>query len=94
MSIMSKTSYFFERKEFQESSLKKPSFYIYKGYYSITRQEHPVTLHFDRDEIVISYKDFEGRTYKVFSLYVAEGELNMESIIKLDSLEEVKKKLS
>jgi hypothetical protein len=69
---LSKTSYFFKRVEFQDTSLKTP-YYLYKGYYTKSEEKYPVILHFGRDEIVISCMNEQGIIAKVFSFFVAEG---------------------
>ncbi len=80
---MNRVNYFFERAEFKNAEIKKP-YYLYKGYCVETENGpyHPVVLHFGKDEIVISYRWQDGRINKVFSLYVADGELNQKMLTK------------
>ncbi len=72
--------YFFEKKKFKSASgLKKDVYYEYKGYLARNNEGRlycPIILHFGRDEIFFLYIDKDGKPYKVFTLPVAEGELN------------------
>lgn len=78
---MAKINYFFERAEFKDPDIKKP-YYIYKGYYikKNDNKYYPIVLHFGKDEIVISFKDTDGKIHPMFSLYVAEGEINQKML--------------
>lgn len=84
---MSKNSFFFKKNCFNnyddEKRITKP-FYSYLGYYfkDTDRQEYPVLLYFGKDEIAIYFTKKDGKVYKVFSLYVAEGQLNQNMLSK------------
>jgi hypothetical protein len=103
---MGRTSYFFERREFDDRFIAKP-YYVYKGYFELALNEskslryqqeagkpsadfqhlnldhhYPVILHFGKDELVFSYRDRKGGVFRVFSLYVAEGQLNQQVLSK------------
>ncbi len=69
--------FFFNRCQFV-SECGKP-YYCYRGYYvqgDDNREFHPIILHFSRDEMVFSYHHRDGRVSRVFSIYLADGELN------------------
>jgi len=83
---MKKLNFFFKRKEFTPAKVKQP-FYEYQGYWyyfieNDGRQQvrYPVSLYFGKDEFSIFFTDVRGRIHKVFSLYVAEGELNQKKL--------------
>jgi len=80
---MASNNYFFERKEFESQKLKKPH-YVYKGYKSTPsgKNPYPVILHFGKDEIVFSFQEDSGKVNRVFSLYVANGEINQNMLTK------------
>jgi hypothetical protein len=80
---MNPSSLFFERSEFEAPDIRKP-FYLYKGY-SVDRDGReicPVILHFGKDEIVFSYRIPGDKVHRVFSLYVADGELNQRMLTR------------
>jgi hypothetical protein len=80
---MNSSSLFFERSEFEAPDIRKP-FYLYKGY-TVDRDGReicPVILHFGKDEIVFSYRLPGDKVYRVFFLYVADGELNQRMLTK------------
>ncbi|MBU4012581.1 MAG: hypothetical protein KJ550_03855 [Proteobacteria bacterium] len=79
---MKRLNYFFKREEFKSPDVKKP-FYEYLGYFvekSDGTKLYPLSIYFGKDEISVSFTDVEGRIHKVFSLYVAEGELNQKKL--------------
>ena len=80
---MNSSSLFFERSEFEAPDIRKP-FYLYKGYTvdRVGREICPVILHFGKDEIVFSYRLPGDKVYRVFSLYVADGELNQRMLTR------------
>jgi hypothetical protein len=80
---MNRTHLFFKREEFKTDAIRKPH-YIYKGY-TVDRDEReicPVILHFGKDEIVFSYRIPGDKVHRVFSLYVADGELNQRMLTR------------
>ena len=83
---MKRTSFFFERQDYS-GGIDHPH-YRYKGYLREVDQkapsslQYPVSLHFDRDEIIFTFQERTGRTHRLFSLYMAEGELNQQMLIK------------
>ena len=79
---MKRLNYFFRRKEFTPPKVKQP-FYEYLGYFVQKRNGkklYPISIYFGKDEISVSFTDVRGRIHKVFSLYVAEGELNQKKL--------------
>ncbi len=80
------SQYFFKKKRFEsDPDLKKKVFYEYKGYLASNDKDqpyHPIVLHFGRHELSFSYLNPFGKTYKIFSLPVAEGELNQKQLAK------------
>jgi len=84
---MGRVSYFFERHDYS-GGIKQPH-YRYKGYRRALEGDqdddilrYPVSLHFDRDEIIFTFQERDGRTHRLFSLYVAEGALNQQMLIR------------
>ncbi|PXF58993.1 MAG: hypothetical protein C4B58_04775 [Deltaproteobacteria bacterium] len=80
---MNRTHLFFKREEFEADAIRKPH-YIYKGY-TVDRDGReicPVFLHFGKDEIVFSYRLPGDKVHRVFSLYVADGELNQRMLTR------------
>ncbi|NQT55973.1 MAG: hypothetical protein HQ551_07060 [Desulfobacteraceae bacterium] len=79
---MRRNNLFFKRQEFNSDTIRK-AYYEYKGYCSLSEERdeyYPIVLHFGKDEIVFSYHDGEGRINRLFSLYVAQGELNQRML--------------
>ena len=79
---MKKLNFFFKRKEFTPPKVKQP-FYEYLGYFvqkKDGKKLYPISIYFGKDELSISFTDIRGRIHKVFSLYVAEGELNQKKL--------------
>ena len=83
---MARANFFFKREEFLAENLAKP-FYNYLGYFfsdnSDPSRTYPISLYFGKYEIAIYYtspKDKKIR--KVFSLYVAEGNINQSMLAK------------
>ena len=81
---MARTNFFFERKPYLNTDIKK-AYYEYKSYF-ITPDKgdkhYPIVLVFGKNEINLLFREYKGKTRKVFSLYVAEGELNQEILTK------------
>ena len=79
---MKKLNYFFKRKEFTPPKVKQP-FYKYLGYVVQKRDGkkiYPISIYFGKDELSVSFTDVRGQIHKIFSLYVAEGELNQKKL--------------
>ena len=79
---MKKLNFFFKRKEFKPPKVKQP-FYEYLGYFvqkKDGKKLYPISIYFGKDEISVSFTDILGQIHKVFSLYVAEGELNQKKL--------------
>ena len=91
MTTMKRPGFFFERCS---EPGRTAAFYIYKGYCYREKKDtakhdpsrntftYPIRIHFSRDELVFTYQDHIGRSYKIFSLYAAEGELNQAILSK------------
>jgi len=82
---MQKISYFFRKKDFVRSDITQ-NYYEYCGYSwkdGSETEAFPLSLYFARDELSFLYTDkFTGKIWKVFSLYVADGEINQKILIK------------
>lgn len=91
---MQKINYFFRRREFSTTEISK-SYYEYLGY-SLNQERnsqekpssqatvrYPILLYFGRDELAFYFHNHnDGRIKKIFSLYVADGELNQQNLSK------------
>lgn len=81
---MSKVNFFFQRKTYSNQKIKKP-FYEYKGYFipCVNSEAHyPLVLTFGKNRMDFLYREESGKTLKVFSLYMAEGDINQELLTK------------
>lgn len=75
---MSRTEFFFKQNSFGIENIQQ-YYYEYKGYFQKLnggKIRYPITLHFGKDEVVFSWRCPKGSVTRVFSLYVAPGELN------------------
>jgi hypothetical protein len=74
---MPKSNFFFKRKEFHGCDIQKV-YYEYQGYYRTNPPEYPVVLAFGRNSMEFLYRHVDGRAIKLFSFYVADGEINQD----------------
>ena len=80
---MARISYLF--KKIASAETKNKPFYYYCGYYcddNKRQKDFPVSLYFGKDEIAIYYKNIDKKVLKIFSLYVADGNLNQNMLSK------------
>jgi len=71
-----------QQKSAKIQHIAKP-YYKYLGYFRENPvYKYPVSLYFGKDEVAINYVKEDGKILKVFSLYVAEGELNQNILGK------------
>ena len=77
---MAGINFFFKRKEFCNPEIKQP-YYDYLGYYREGKlKDYPVTLYFGKREVLFFYSQANGLTHKIFSFYVADGEINQSML--------------
>jgi hypothetical protein len=88
---MEKNNFFFRREEFSRYDIKRP-YYTYLGYFLVEDSEkdtykrypkrYPLSIYFGKDEIAVYYTNDDNLIFKIFYLYVAEGEVNQIMLAK------------
>ncbi len=82
---MAKSNFFFQRQEFTPPEIHKP-YYTYLGYFlkkdEKNDERYPISIYFGKDEIAVYYTRDDNQLLKIFSLYVAEGEINQLMLAK------------
>ena len=84
---MAKSNFFFQRQEFIPPEIHKP-YYTYLGYFLQKDEKkgiderYPISIYFGKDEIAVYYTRDDNQLLKIFSLYVAEGEINQNMLSK------------